>query len=232
MLGDTINANITLDNESSLFYNYLKKKTIKSTNRNKVDVKYYTFKGKTYETQRPVVDASTVNRFIMTKDTFTDYVVIQCKNKAKSEIYDKAILWINRAYKNPKEVILSEIKGEYIRIEAISKTAIKVYNKGLLGIGEGNLFRNAKYQIEISVKEGKYKFDVISIEEYITPSKYVVGGWTPTYFLNNQKHFYDDDGKLKEAFEETPLYITSHFNELNKSLDNFINVENKKIDDW
>lgn len=163
----------------------------------------------------------------------TDFIVVNVENKSATEIYKKVIEWIKVTYKNPDKVILSTIENEYVRFEGSSSA---VYSVGaILG---GKFYFDTKYQIEISIKEGKYKFDLLGMENYISPSQYARGGWTPNTLFNKNvdkeyldKFIYKKDGTLRGYYRyimETPVY----FNDLNKSLLESISATVKKSDSW
>jgi hypothetical protein len=149
--------------------------------------------------------------FKFTKEGFTDYVIGTVPNKTASELYKKTIDWINITYKNPKEVIKAQIENDYIRIEGINPSML--CQKILLS----NICENGRYQIEISFKEGKYKFDVISLESYLSPSQYSSGRWYPVD-LTNTSFAYKDSGELRSTYKSYPLEIETTFNSLNKEL--------------
>lgn len=163
----------------------------------------------------------------------TDFIVVNIESKSATEIYKKVIEWIKVTYKNPDKVILSTIENEYVRFEG-SSSAVYPVNVPLMG----KSYQDTKYQIEISIKDGKYKFDLIGMENYISPSQYSRGGWTPnTLFDKNvdkeylEKFIYKKDGTLKSYYRyimETPVY----FNDLNKSLVESITAAVKKNDSW
>ena len=162
----------------------------------------------------------------------TDYIVGTVENKTASDIYKKIIEWIKVTYKNPDKVILSTIDNEYVRFEGFSSTLWCVSALGL------KTCYNTKYQIEISVKEGKYKFDIIGMEYYISPSQYGSGGWIDLgIFTKNMTTkeqidmIFKKDGTLRASFknaQDVPLY----FNDLNKSLMEYIKSDSSAKSDW
>ena len=103
-----------------------------------------------------------VTEFTFTKDGLTDYVVTQCEGKTQSEIYKKCIDWIAYTYKNPLSVTQAKIENEYIRIEGIRESLI-CDNSALYG----KVCRDGKYTLEISFKDGKYKFEILKIEKFL-----------------------------------------------------------------
>lgn len=163
----------------------------------------------------------------------TDFIVVNIESKSATEIYKKVIEWIKVTYKNPDKVILSTIENEYVRFEG-SSSAVYPVNVPLMG----KSYQDTKYQIEISIKDGKYKFDLIGMENYISPSQYSRGGWTPnTLFDKNvdkeylDKFIYKKDGTIRSYYKyinDVPVY----FNDLNKSLVESITAIVKKNDSW
>lgn len=162
----------------------------------------------------------------------TDYIVGTVENKTASDIYKKVIEWIKVTYKNPDKVILSTIDNEYVRFEGFSSSLWCIN-----GLGMKTCY-DTKYQIEISFKDGKYKFDLIGMEYYMSPSKYSSGGWYDLgIFSKNMTTkeqidmIFKKDGTLRASFkyaQDVPLY----FNDLNKSLLEYINSESPAKGDW
>ena len=163
----------------------------------------------------------------------TDFIVTNVEGKTAPEIYKKAIEWIKITYKNPDKVILSTIENEYIRFEGSSGSFYSI-NLGFMG----KSYQQTKYEIEISIKDGRYKFDIIGMENYTSPSQYSSGGWSENGLFNAnltkeylEKSIYKKDGTLRSTWKninDVPVY----FNELNKSLLDYIMVSQKKNDGW
>lgn len=162
----------------------------------------------------------------------TDYIVGTVENKTASDLYKKVIEWIKVTYKNPDKVILSTIDNEYVRFEGMSSTLYSIHVPIT-----GKMYQDTKYQIEISIKEGKYKFDIIGMENYLAPSQYNIGGWSSNGLFNTNltpeglTGVYKKDGTLRAIFkhiQDVPLY----FNDLNKSLLEYINSESPAKGDW
>lgn len=162
----------------------------------------------------------------------TDFIVIPSEGKNASEIYKKITEWIKTTYKNPDKVILSTIENEYIRFEGSSET---LYSANIIMLGK--TYYNSKYQIEISIKDNKYKFDLISMQNYYPRSQYSAGGWTDNVIFNSNTTkeglatFYKKDGSLKSMWKYLPE-VPTYFNELNKSMLESINSRVKKNDNW
>ena len=163
----------------------------------------------------------------------TDYIVGTVENKTASEIYKKVIEWIKVTYKNPDKVILSTIDDEYVRFEGFSSAFYSI-NIPLLG----KSYQETKYQIEISIKDGKYKFDIIGMENYLAPSQYSRGGWSDNVLFNSnldkeylEKTIYKKDGTLRSTWKNIND-VPDYFNGLNKSLFEFINSQSPVKGDW
>lgn len=158
----------------------------------------------------------------------TDYIITDVPNKTKSEIYQKVINWIKTTYKNPESVIVSEIKDEYVKINGATSGLTTWRIMGLPYNTEN------KYSVEISVKDGKYKFNVIEVQYYSEPTKYSSGGWENyqiTEDINN--NLYKKSGEVKGSHKIADKAIPEYFNQLNKSLLDYINsneVTNSKKD--
>lgn len=164
--------------------------------------------------------------FTFTADKgMTDFIVTPIEGKTAPDIYKKVIEWIKITYKNPDKVILSTIENEFVRFEGYSETLYS-YN------AKGQNYLPAKYQIEISVKDGKYKFDLINFQILASTT------WVDYKFFNNptsredlEKVVYNKDGSLKnycKYFQEIPTY----FNKLKKALSESIVSTVKKSDGW
>src|SRR5690606_34134583 len=153
--------------------------------------------------------------FSITKEKgFTDYIVVEMNGKTASELYGKTLEWINRVYKNPEKVILGQIENEYIRFQGSSKN---LYTLQALGSRNPLLTR---YQIEISFKDGKYKFDVTNMEYFHQNVWYPV----PT-----NDTLYNKKGELKSMFKHIHE-IPAYFNSTNNSLSDYISGGTN--DDW
>ena len=157
--------------------------------------------------------------FKFTKDGITDYLVIQVPNKTASELYQQTINWINTYYKNPEKVIKAKIENDYIRIEGFAPSLI-VYNV------LGKTRYDGLYQIEISFQDGKYKFDIISVDLLNTKSN-------PHMTLVDMSEYYKPDGKLKNLYKYYPESFTVFFNNLNTELKLYLSEDkNQTKKNW
>lgn len=163
--------------------------------------------------------------FKFDKDGFTDFIVVPVDGKPQAELYKKTIEWINVNYNSPKEVIKAQIENDYIRIEGSSKCLVRSF---LL-----NGCYDTRYQVEISFKENKYKFDLIKIEYYIEPNKYSNGGWVD-YNLIDVKPYFKSSGEIKIRYKNEYESFPKYFNDLNAELLKYIlsNETSTKKSDW
>ena len=158
--------------------------------------------------------------FKFDKEVFTDFVVTQCEGKTQAELYKKALNWVSVTYKNPKEVIKAQIENDYIRIEGASKDLV-CFN--ILGNKSCN---TSKYTIEISFKDGKYKFDLLGNIQYLYE-----GGWAEVR-LDKTNLYYNKKGEIRSNYKYFPE-IANYLNSLNIELKDFLlsdQIPSKKSD--
>lgn len=158
-------------------------------------------------------------RFEFTPEGFTDFVVTNVDG-SQAEIYAKTINWIKETFKNPDKVILMTMENEKLRFEGLTENALcqKYF---------GDVCSNAKYVIEVSFKDGKYKFDPISLNFY---NRMNLKGYDVP--LNNIGGTYYKNGKILKGNEEVPEAFERLFNGLNESLKSYISGGGKSNDDW
>lgn len=161
----------------------------------------------------------------------TDFIVTPVQGKTAPEIYKKVIEWIKVTYKNPEKVILTTIENEYLRFEGFSETLYS-YN------AMGQHYEPTKYVVEISIKDGKYKFDLISMQSLAASSSMSAGGWYDVKLFTTkiskedlEKGYFKKDGSLRNVFKFVPE-VPTYFNNLNKSLSESIVSTVKKSDGW
>jgi len=133
-----------------------------------------------------------------------DYVVTNVDSTTKEELYSKTLNWIKETYENPDLVLKMKIENEKVKIVAVAEL-LKVKNS----------LMNLSYELEISFKDNKYKFEIISLL-YDNKTDY-----------KNIPNF-KTDKKLIKIFGTTAVDIENYFNELNESLKNYISGKTKK----
>lgn len=150
--------------------------------------------------------------FVFTSDKgMTDYVISDCLGKTKSDLYAKTNEWVIKTFKNPKEVVIGQTENEFIRIEGFSS--------------KFNGVHDATYIVEISFKDGKYKFDPISFILNYGSTRFNLFETFPTYFKS--------DGTVKDRVKVTIDGSKGLMNDLNENLKNYINgIAETKNNDW
>ena len=149
----------------------------------------------------------TANTFSQTQSDKFEYtevglnknVVVEIPSKTKEEIFTKTMNWVKETWTNPDAVLKMKIDNEKIRVGAIAKDIIKV---------KGYPF-SLNYVIEISFKDNKYKFEIVSLTTENTAD-----------YLNLPN--FKTDKRMIKNFGNTPTDIENYFNSLNQKLKNYI----------
>lgn len=167
-----------------------------------------TFAALTSNSNAQTTNGSNNKIFQYTELGLNDFVVTDIESMSKEEIYHKTLNWIKETYKNPDLVLKTKIENEKVRIDAIANQLLKVKNLAL----------DLNYTIEISFKDSKYKFEIISLlYNNITDYKKILN--------------FKTDSKMIKNFGTSPTDIENYFNDLNNGLGAYITGKNKK-DDW
>lgn len=155
--------------------------------------------------------------FIFNKDGFTDYVVTNVAG-TQSELFSKTNNWIKENYKSPDDVIKMTMENEKIRIQGYKQDFYCV------PYGKQQICSNATYMIEISFKDGKYKFDPLELSLSNSAGSYPMD-------MTNTSKFYNKKGEIVKGSERTPKILEDFFNGLNESLKSYISGGSKD-DKW
>lgn len=146
-------------------------------------------------------DKESVEKFEYSEVGLNDFVVTNIDGKTKEEIYSKTINWVKETYKNPDLVLKMQIINEKLRIDAIANN--------LASINNGKTKFDLPYSIEISFKDNKYKFSILSL---------VVQNIKDLKTVPNFK----TDKKIIKYWGSTSNDIENYFNKLNQSLKDYI----------
>lgn len=139
----------------------------------------------------------------MTITNFTP-VIVELQSKQGTEIYSKIKSWINRYYKNPDIVIKADEKNSYIRMHSASTFEFRQ-----MGLAKNNY----NYDVEIQIKENKYKITFFNI---IDTS--IINGELPKYFFKENGDLYG----FKKVNLSMQKGIINSLNEIHFDLYNFI----------
>ncbi|ASV77956.1 DUF4468 domain-containing protein [Elizabethkingia anophelis] len=157
-------------------------------------------------------------QFVLTQTAFTDYVITDISGAKKDKIYKKTLEWISKKFKSD-EVIKSKIPNEFIRAIGVDKLycTIDDYSE------DKHVYcYPTKFEIEISFKDGKYKFDPISFKIYVGSGQ----GWNDLTIMTNTETYYNDSLRIPEHQR-----VTYYLNQLNTSLKEFI-LGKDKSNNW
>ena len=153
--------------------------------------------------------------FKFSKDGLTDFVVTIFDSQAKDS-YNRSLAWIkeNKGYK-----VLSSVDNDKISFEGVKDNFI------CSKAGGTNVCTVATFVIEITFKDGKYKFDAISLSEFDKKET------TLKHNLNDFSEYYSKEGSLKKYKDGVPAAYEGLFNDVNKSLVAFMEKK-KKAENW
>lgn len=167
-----------------------------------------------------LISASSVaqdTQFKFSKEGLTDFVVGSFDIPAK-DIYKWTLEWVKENNKRPDAVKMT-VENQKIAFQGFKENFL------CSKAGGTNVCSNAFYTIEVSIKDGKYKFDVTDLDLKDRSGK----GTKPN--LSDFSEYYDKDGNLKKYNTEVPAAYEGLFNDLNKSLLTFLEKK-KKAENW
>lgn len=164
------------------------------------------------ETVHPTVfkysKAKEPTQFIGWPSSLNNYVVVESEGTAE-ENYIKVMDYIKTVYKNPEEVIISESKNKFIKINGVGSL---IYYQNVMFMGKNY---DIRYNLTILVKQGKMKVEITSLE-YLIPVDTVnintgIHGWRSL----NSIYIHKTNGKPKKrVFGKTDVNIEKYFNSL------------------
>lgn len=149
-------------------------------------------------------EVTTGSKFAQGKFRTMSTTAIAQKEGTASELYQKAINWVNENYKSPEDVIKGKIENEYLKINGSMDNLMYIYVLG------SPIAYNGRYTMEFRFRDGRFKVDIISIEIYIPSSQYTTGGWQDygfTYKLANRKGKPDKGGR--KSYDRASSYFNS-----------------------
>jgi len=148
------------------------------------------------------------------------FVVINADSKTAKQLYDNALKYINKNYKNPDDVIKGKTEGEYLKFITHVSNFLFVNNSG------AKITIDADYTVELNFKDGKAKLEIISLDMYAPKGGYKVlfsGGAFDGYSIYNNK------GDLKRP--DTKTELETYFNSQINSITEFLQGKNNN-DNW
>jgi hypothetical protein len=153
-----------------------------------------------------------------------NYIVVEMEGISQSSLYKKALAWS----KTDNRTVISLEEGKKVVFQGEKENAMCFI---LMGKKSCNALR---YQVEVAFKEGKYKFDVLSLEQYGPINDTGKKGWFPFELDKAPDAFYTRGGDLKKEYSETPQNISDLFNSLNEAFKKGLakSSEDEEDDGW
>lgn len=167
-------------------------------------------------------------KFEFTKDKgLSQFVITQIPDKSAAEIYTKVNDWLQKTYKNPDYVLKGAVVDDYVRFEGVNNEVMcqNPENKFIF------FCTKIKYEIEIYVKDNKYKFSVINLLKYSVGSgTYFPAGWEK--LDQTGPIIYTKKGELKGVYKQL-VNLPPFFDGLNNSLKEYIlNESAEQKENW
>ena len=160
------------------------------------------------------------------KDLDKTYVVINLEGKSAKELYNSAIKYINKTYKNPEAVIKGKVEGEFLKFNTRSESAL-TGKKNFVGF---TLTYDLTYTTELSFKDGKVKYEIISLQ---MPNHFNLNDDTDVLYLIKPSGgllrtfgIWDENGNL--LIEKTKNQMENYFNSELSVLVDVLNGSNEE----
>ncbi|MFL2623387.1 MAG: DUF4468 domain-containing protein [Flavobacteriaceae bacterium] len=152
-------------------------------------------------------------------------------NGTSTELYQKAINWVNETYKNPEEVIKGKVEGDYLRLEGSVSNLLRMSVIGTM------YYYDVRYTVKLNFRDGRFKYEITKIEQYYPATQYSAGSWTS--ILNNGEVGYktaNRKGKAKKDGVANLEALNSYFQNLGISIKDYMDKndasETGSDDDW
>jgi hypothetical protein len=156
--------------------------------------------------------------FKFSKEGLTDFIVVTYDGSAK-DTYNRALAWVKENSKKGYKVT-SSVENEKLTIEGGKENFL------CSKAGGTNVCTYGTFTIELSFKDGKYKFEAVGLSEKANNSTNTV-----IHNLNDFSEYYDKDSSLKKYKDDVPAAYESLFNGLSKDLVSFMDKK-KKAENW
>lgn len=163
-----------------------------------------------------IISLNAQESFKIESNGMTDYIVTSTEGKKQTQLYNQTLKWIKETYKSPNDVIQMTIENKKIRFSGF-KAKFNCSKSGKIEVCSDGI-----YTIEVSFKDGKYKFDPIEVTLMIGLNKI-------THDLNSFPSFFDKKGNLNEKYRQNKENIENFFNSLNQNLKDYIITDGKSI---
>ena len=157
-------------------------------------------------------------------------LVLESKGTS-TELYQKALNWVNVTYKNPEEVIKGKVEGDYLRLEGFVSNLLRVSIMGAID------YFNVRYTVKLNFRDGRFKYEITNIEQYFPATQYSAGSWIS--ILSNGEVGYrtaNKKGKVKKDAAANLKALKSYFQNLGLSIKEYMDKNDasktNSKDDW
>ena len=169
-----------------------------------------------YNASESILDSaskSNIQKFELTKDGVKPIILVFDSLTAPT-IYKKTLNWVQETYKNPSEVLKTNIENEKIRVDGIKKNVWFYKGMGM------KIFYDVEYSFYVEFKDGKAKLSFTFGNTWNEgKSSYV-----------DYTKIYKENGDVYSMYKETKPGMELMMNEL--ALSFFKYVKEVKKSDW
>lgn len=149
------------------------------------------------------------------------YLVESMESMSQTTLFKKALSWASTG----NRTVISQEEGEKIVFQGEKENALCFT---IMGKKSCNALR---YQVEVAFKEGKYKFEVVRLEQFGPINDTGKKGWFAVELDKAPDAFYTRGGELKKEYVESPNNIASLFNDLHEEFKNGLQKATEKQED-
>lgn len=153
-------------------------------------------------------------------EEYGDFLVIEADTTSASELYKRALKYVEMNYKDPDEVYKGQVEEEYLKIETFKPNLTTANNSGV------KLPIDARYFIEMRFKDGRVRYEITGL------SMTAQNGGRPLNFSGSiwkGYPIYNKKGELR--LEESKKDIEDYFNSELLGIKKILWGESP-VDDW
>ena len=182
-----------------------------------------------FETRTLVVEEGT-NAAKGTYQYLKPMMVLEAEGTS-TELYQKAINWVNETYKNPEEVIKGKVEGDYLRLEGFTSNLLQ---QNVIGV---MYYYNVRYTVQVNFKDGRFKYEITKMEQYFPSSEYSSSEWV-NLISDKEVGFKTANrkGKAKKDGVANLKAVKEYFENLGTSIKDYMQKneasETSSNDDW
>ena len=145
-------------------------------------------------------------------------IVIESEGLSANELYSKSLNWVQETYKTPSKALKANILNQKIRVDGFVRNAWWYKSLGV------SFSYDIEYTVEISFKDGRYRF------EYIVGDSYTEDG---VKVLFNNKTWFKKNGEIKKSFIPAVASLEETMNNLSQSFYSYVSGKSIEDDsDW